>query len=170
MFFRDMCFRAFICLVLFVDGFHFRPFLYTWFFFFFVREMVTVVLLPMPTVTFVLQDWLIERVTLLARSSATRIGGGGVGGNLWQIMSRSIGSVFTLDKTYFLTKIKLFVWIWIIIISWSTMILSYDNEEWIYSDLVACNNFMVFNTSASYFHENLFHYSKDYLMTKLTRG
>jgi hypothetical protein len=32
-FFHDMCSRAFICLILLVDGFLFLPILYTWFFF-----------------------------------------------------------------------------------------------------------------------------------------
>jgi hypothetical protein len=38
--------------------------------------------------------------------------------------------------------------------------------------IVACNNYddKIINILASYFHENLFHYFKGYLITKLTLG
>jgi hypothetical protein len=51
-----------------------------------------------------------------------------------------------------------------IFFSCSTMIFLY--KEWNDSDC----SLMVFHTSASYVHENSFHYFKDYLMTKLTLG
>jgi hypothetical protein len=80
----------------------------------------------------------------------------------------TLGLVSKLDKMIFFSKNNLKKNFEIIIFSWSTMILSY--AEWNYLD---CNLQSLFTFSIPWLyicHKKLFHYFKYYLMMKFTLG
>jgi hypothetical protein len=84
----------------------------------------------------------------------------------------SFWSIFHIDKTnyyYYRKGIGFYKFEIIVGSGWNTMISSNVRSE-IMQIVTYEKIMMAFNNLASYFHENLFHYFKDQLITKLTLG